>query len=62
MKELNLEETKIVSGGHNPTPRQMQAEKKGGVSPSQGRGRGLDSVELPGVTVHGGHGRGGKNG
>ena len=28
MKELNLEETKIVSGGHNPSVRQMQAEKK----------------------------------
>lgn len=60
--ELSLDEVKNVSGGHNPTPRQMQADKHGGVSPSQGHGHGLDNVELPGVTVHGGHGQGGING
>ena len=62
MNELSVDEIKVVSGGHNPSVRQMQEEKHGGVSPSQGHGLGLDKHDhLPETTVHGGWGKGGIN-
>lgn len=66
MKELSLEETKIVSGGHRVSIRQLHAAKgnphsaTGGVP---GQGAVLDEHhKLPTPSTHGGWGKGGING
>ena len=61
MKELNLEETKIVSGGHRASVRQLHASN--GKDPVPGQGVGLDKPHLlPVPATHGGWGKGGING